>query len=74
MGFFHLWHEFSPYFVKIVKLNEFKDFLPMNLAYRTEVHWQVLLLNSAFEKQLLFYIKGVKISVITVLTNLFSDF
>lgn len=30
---FQIWHELSSYFVKIVKLNEFKDFLPVNLAY-----------------------------------------
>lgn len=45
---FQIWHEFGSYFVKMVKLNEFKDFLPMNLAYRSEVHKQVLLLSTNY--------------------------
>jgi len=75
---FQMWHEFSSYFVKIVILNDFKDFLPMTLAYRSDVHKQVLLLstNYVFGKCYSFHfsMKGIEINIIIVLRNLFGCF
>lgn len=63
---FQIWHEFSSCFAKIVKLNEFKDFLPMHLACRMKCISRCCCWALCFWKalQLSFDVEEVEINVV----------